>query len=126
MSTEVMMVDDDPAICFTVEAVLSQAGISVRSVQSGQDCLSALREGFRGVILMDVMMPRLDGWQTIERIVDEGLLDGNVVCMLTAVVSPGGEMESLKEYVVDYIRKPFEIAELIDTVQQCRQFLAAA
>jgi DNA-binding response OmpR family regulator len=126
MDRNVMMVDDDPAVLFTVRTVLQREGIDVHTASSGKACLDALREGFRGVILMDVMMPELDGWQTVQRMVEEDLLPGNVVCMLTAVVSPGDDMEGLKEYVLDYIRKPFEIKDLVHTVRHCQSVLPAA
>jgi CheY-like chemotaxis protein len=120
------MVDDDPAICFTVREVLREYGVEVSIAESGEQCLQELHNGFRGVILMDVMMPEMDGWQTIERIAAEGLMDGNVICMLTAVSDPGPEMEHLKEYVLDYVRKPFSPSELFETVQQCLHFMPAA
>jgi len=83
-----MVVDDDPSIRSTVDIILKTSGYSICAVESGQGCLDRLREGFRGLILMDVMMPKMDGWDTIAAIEDEGLYKGNVICMLTAVHDP--------------------------------------
>lgn len=118
MDTQIMIVDDDPSIRETVEIVLSVGGYSVRVAESGQECLEKLRNGFSGLILMDIMMPEMNGWDTIEAIEDEGLHGGNVICMLTAVHDPSPELEKLTEYVMDYVRKPFTSEELLETVAE--------
>ncbi|MFP4053538.1 MAG: two-component system response regulator [Phycisphaerae bacterium] len=119
---QVMIVDDDPGILFTVEAVLQDAGYQVTACQGGQECLLRLQEGFRGLILMDIMMPRMDGWDTIRCIKEEGLLEGNLVCMLTAVAAPGPKMEGLQECVMDYVTKPFDAQTLVAAVEDCLSF----
>ncbi len=116
MDKQIMVVDDDSSIRATVEIVLNTKGYSICVVESGRECLEKLRNGFRGLILMDVMMPELDGWDTIAAIDDEDLLGGNVICMLTAVHDPGPKMEKLTELVMDYVRKPFTSEELLEVV----------
>jgi CheY-like chemotaxis protein len=118
MDKQIMVVDDDPSIRSTVEIVLNTKGYSICVVESGKRCLEKLREGFRGLILMDIMMPEMDGWNTIAAIEDEGLHGGNVICMLTAVHDPGPELEKLTEYVMDYVRKPFTSEELLKIVAE--------
>lgn len=118
MDKQVMVVDDDPSIRATVEIVLNTKGHSICVVESGEKCLDKLREGFRGLILMDIMMPEMDGWDTISAIENEGLHGGNVICMLTAVHDPGPELEKLTEYVMDYVRKPFTPEELLEAVDE--------
>ena len=118
MDKQIMIVDDDPSIRDTVEIVLNTKGYSICVVESGKRCLDKLREGFSGLILMDIMMPEMNGWDTIEAIEDEGLHGGNVICMLTAVHDPGPELEKLTESVMDYVRKPFTSEELLETVAE--------
>lgn len=118
MNKRVMIVDDDPSILETVEIILDTGGYSIYTAESGKECLDKLRKDFKGLILMDIMMPKMDGWDTIAAIVDEGLLEGNIICMLTAVNDPGPKMEKLTEYVMDYIRKPFTSEELLETVAE--------
>ncbi len=118
MDKQIMVVDDDPSIRATVEIVLKTKGYSICIVESGIECLDKLQNGFRGLILMDVMMPELDGWDTIAAIDDKGLLGGNVICMLTAVHDPGPKMEKLTELVMDYIKKPFTSEELLEVVEE--------
>lgn len=118
MPVPVLIVDDEPMVRFTVEKILTQAGHGVQCADSGVACLEAVRAGFRGVILMDVMMPGLDGWETIDALAAEGLIEGNVVCMLTAVREPEERMETVKELILDYVRKPFQVAELVSKVEE--------
>lgn len=119
MSRKVLIVDDDPGILFTVDAILGESGFEVLTANSGQECLEVLQSGYRGLILMDVMMPGLDGWDTIQQITDNQLLEGNIICMLTAVAAPGPKMESLKECVLDYVTKPFDAETLLAVVEEC-------
>ncbi len=118
MDKQIMIVDDDQSIRKTVEIILSANGYSVCAAERGRECLSKLREGFNGLILMDIMMPEMDGWDTIAAIEEEGLHGGNVICMLTAVHDPCPKMEKLTESVMDYVRKPFTSEELLETVAE--------
>ncbi len=117
MHDRVMIVDDDAAILRTVKLLMADGGYDVRLAASGEQCLQMLREGFGGLVLMDVMMPGMDGWDTIAAIADQGLMDGNVICMLTALYDPGPKMQRLKKHVLDYIRKPFSREELLAAVE---------
>ena len=123
MADQILIVDDNPSVVETVELILDDAGYFVCTAGSGQQCLTELRKGFRGLILMDIMMPEMDGWDTIAAIVDEGLYEGNVICMLTAVHDPGPKMEALKERVLDYVRKPFTREELLAAVEESVGYL---
>jgi CheY-like chemotaxis protein len=123
MSQQIMIVDDDPAVRYTVQEVLRGAHLQAVTVESGRACLEELRKGFRGVILLDIMMPDMDGWDTLEAMKREGLMEGNIVCMLTAVISPGSEMDAVKDSVMDYVRKPFDPDGLIATAKEYLSFL---
>ncbi len=121
----VMVVDDDESILRTVELVLRTGGFEVVKASSGGECLEQLRRDFCGVILMDIMMPGLDGWSTIRRMVEEGLVGGRLVCMLTARELPGEEANGLQEYVFDYLAKPFDAPSLLAMVRNAATVLAA-
>ena len=113
----VLVVDDDEDLRRTLVLILRRAGYVVTAVRSGDECLEKMREGFRGVILMDIMMPGKDGWATVQGIVDGGWLPGSLVCMLTACVEPEPTVEGLREYIFDYLVKPFEVESLIAVVE---------
>ena len=100
MSKRILVVDDDPSMRETVDLLPNEVHPSIRFVNSGHQCMEELRAGFRGLILMDVMMPEMDGWETIAAIVEEGLHEGNIFCMFTAVQDPDLKMEFVKEHVL--------------------------
>lgn len=116
MESRVMIVDDNEFIRESVDILFQSAGIPIVAADGGKECLKHLVEGFRGIILMDVMMPGMDGWDTIREVVERGLYDGNIIIMLTAKCEPDAKMEGLQEYVTDYVTKPFNPMELLDSV----------
>lgn len=116
---KIMIVDDDPYVRVVVREIFEPEGFEVISAESGYQCLDILADcDFRGVILMDIMMPGMDGWDTIREIIKRGYAKGSVIAMLTAVEEPG-ELEDwrhITEYVIDYITKPFESDEILKNV----------
>lgn len=114
----IMLVDDEECIRETISELLASEGIEILAAAGSGECLQMLSAGFRGVILMDVMMPGLDGWSTIREIEKAGMLDGNVISMLTAMDIPDERMEGLQEVVIDYITKPFEPEAFIASVRR--------
>jgi len=112
----VMIVDDDPHVRTAVKIVLEDAGFQVIKADSGCSCLEYLKNGFTGLILLDIMMPDMDGWDTIEEILKEDLFHGIAITMLTAKNVPDNRMIGLQEWVLDYLTKPFESEELIRKV----------
>jgi CheY-like chemotaxis protein len=123
MKDTVMVVDDDPMVQTTVKRILESAGLKVTTVDSGDACISQVEKGFEGLILMDISMPKLDGWDTIQTLVDKGLVKGNIICMLTGKETPDDRMETLKEYILDYIRKPFSQASFVPLVKEYLSYL---
>jgi CheY-like chemotaxis protein len=121
--TRVMVVDDEQSLRMVVGFVLKLNGCEVVQVPDGEECLQRVRGGFRGVILMDVMMPGLTGWQTIQTLITENLLEGILICMLTATWAPGDSAEGLEAHVFDYLPKPFDNKALIGCVDNAARFL---
>jgi DNA-binding response OmpR family regulator len=117
MDAKVMLVDDEEMIRESVELFFQSEGIKILTAASGDDCLEYLEEGFHGIILMDVMMPNMNGWDTIRKIVDNDLYEGNIIVMLTAMDAPDNKMEGIQEYVTDYLTKPFNPDELMEILQ---------
>lgn len=122
---KVMVVDDDVAVRNTVALILRRNGYEVTLASDGEQCLQVLRQGFKGVVLMDIMMPGLTGWETIRAIVAARLLDGILICMLTARATPGTDGEGLEAAVFDYLPKPFNDTALCAVVDNAHQFLEA-
>jgi CheY-like chemotaxis protein len=125
MKTNVMIVDDNEYVRASVEIICQSVGINLVSAAGGEECLGHLESGFRGVILMDIMMPGMDGWDTIREIVGRELYAGNVIVMLTGMSEPDAKMDGLQEYVTDYMTKPFGPDQLIDALQSYLTLLSA-
>jgi len=119
MDEHVMLVDDDPAIQRVVSIILSGAGYELSIVHSGQECLDEIRNGFRGLILMDIMMPKLDGWDTIGAMIEEGLVGGVAICMFSALHDTAPKDPDLERYVIGRLQKPFTCDELLNSVREC-------
>ena len=117
MNNRIMIVDDNEYVRASVEIICNSAQLGLATAASGPECLKHLESGFKGIILMDIMMPGMDGWDTIRAMVDRGLYDGNIVVMLTGMGEPDGKMDGLQEYVSDYMTKPFGPDQLIESLE---------
>ena len=120
---KVMIVDDDAHIRIAVRTILKDAGYEVVNAENGAVCIEQLRSGFSGLILLDIMMPDMDGWDTISKILEEDLFQRIVIVMLTAKDVPDSKMIGLQEWVVDYITKPFDPDDLVSRVRHYTGFL---
>ena len=117
MGKKLMIVDDDPDILIAIRKIFEKEGFEVLTVDSGKDCLDELEKGFKGVILMDIMMPFMDGWDTIKEIVEKGFASGVTISIVTAIgTSRHEKMNGLETYIHDYIAKPFDVKQLISNV----------
>ncbi len=119
----VLIVDDDLHIRLAVLTLLNDAGINVLTAESCDECLKSIQNGFSGLVLMDIMMPEKDGWDTIREIIKAGKENDVVIVMLTAKDTPDEKMEGLQEYVIDYITKPFEADEFVRRVKRYLKYL---
>jgi len=119
MEKRIMVVDDDPDILISIRRIFEKEGFEVLTVDSGLDCIKELERGFKGVILMDIMMPFMDGWDTIEEIKKRGLTEDVVINIFTAKgTQDRDKMRGLESYIYDYIAKPYDVRELITNVRQ--------
>lgn len=120
---QVMIVDDDAHIRIAVVETLSDEKIDTIAAESGFECIEKLRTGFSGLVLLDLMMPKMDGWDTIQEIINNDLFHDIIIVMLTARSIPDQKMTTVQEYVFDYIVKPFDPEYLIKQVRNALQFL---
>lgn len=125
MKAAVMIVDDESDIRSFVQEYLGAFDIPVVAADGATSCIQALENGFSGVILMDVMMPECDGWETIRKIVDNNLLGDNIILMQTAIDTPDERMDGLQEYVIDYITKPLDPKILVSKIKQYFEVFSA-
>lgn len=126
MEKRVMVVDDEPDILESLKMVLEQQSFDVVTVDSGKKCLKELEKGFKGVVLMDLMMPGMDGWETIKRIIDRGYIDKVGISIITGKGTKNHNiMSEVGSYIYDYLSKPLDITELVKSVEECINYLTA-
>ncbi len=117
-----MTVDDDPLILKVEKKILVQAGHEVITAASGKEALEKLETVRPDLILLDVMMPGLDGWQPLELIRKQDALKDVPVSMLTVKrfftsFPDVGDLDSVEE-LVHYIHKPFTVESLTNDVNK--------
>jgi two-component system OmpR family response regulator len=104
-----LIVDDDRAICDYMQTLLEKDGFAVKAVSDPMLVEEEVRAGDYHVIILDLMMPRLDGIEVLRRIRD---IDTDVaVVMFTAHPNLDTAIASMKLDAVDYIKKPFNVDE---------------
>jgi DNA-binding response OmpR family regulator len=123
MYKKIMIVDDEPDILKSLKTVFQHEEYDVVTVNNGHDCITELEKGFKGLILMDIMMPGMDGWQTIREIVKKGLMKNVAIGIITGKGTKNHHnMDGLSCYIYDYFSKPLNIKELVKSVENCPYF----
>lgn len=118
LNKRIMVVDDDPDILICVRKIFENEGFEVLTVDSGMDCVKELERGFKGIVLLDIMMPFMDGWDTISEIKKRNLTKNIILSILTAKGTLDHEkMKGLESIIYDYMTKPFDVKELISSVK---------
>lgn len=118
MGRDILVVDDDTDVLNSVRDIFEHEGYVVKTVHNGFECIRELEKGFMGIVLLDLMMPKMDGWDTIKEIVKRGFQKKVAILIITAIGSPDHEkMNGVEPYVHDYIVKPFNINDLVSSVE---------
>ncbi|MCP3990056.1 MAG: response regulator transcription factor [Actinomycetia bacterium] len=111
----VLVVDDEENIRFLVESGLQLAGLDTVTAVDGRQALAAVEQHRPGLIVLDVMMPGLDGFDVVKRLRDAG--DQTPIIFLTARDATDDRVKGLTSGADDYLVKPFAVAELVARVQ---------
>ncbi len=111
----VLVVDDEENIRFLVETGLGLAGFETVGASDGREALAAVAEHRPQLIVLDAMMPELDGFDVLRRLRDGG--DTTPIIFLTARDSTEDRVKGLTEGADDYMVKPFAVAELVARVE---------
>lgn len=120
MTKTILIADDEPNIVISLEFLLEREGYRVLVARDGQDALDAMAREQPDLVLLDVMLPRLSGYDVCQRIRDNPAWAGVKVLMLTA---RGREVEIAKGLALGadaYVTKPFSTRDLL---QQIRRYL---
>jgi len=117
MTKKIMVVDDEPDILFTVGEMLKSNGYEVIKAVNGKDCLNKLNEVIPDLVLLDIMMPEINGWDVAAKIKENPKWSSIPIVFLTV---KGDTMSIGMGGIVaeDYITKPFDIVDLKNRVER--------
>lgn len=115
--TRVLVVDDDSPIRLLCRVNLEAEGIEVLEAGDGRAGLETAGKELPDVILLDVMLPQMDGWQVAEKLVDEPATAEIPIVFLTARAEFSDRARGLEIGGVDYVTKPFNPVELAPLIR---------
>ena len=110
---EILIVEDDENIARMIEVTLSMVGYRCDGCADGSEAVRRILEGSYDLILLDVMLPGMDGFEILTKIKNKG----TPVIFLTALQDVGDKVKGLRLGAEDYIVKPFEAVELLARIE---------
>jgi two-component system NtrC family sensor kinase len=123
---QVLVVDDDPANVRLIQAYLAAEGLRVACASSGQEALERVSEGGMDLVLLDIRMPQMDGFEVCRRIRQNPLNAGMPVVFLTAEFNDAAsEIEGLEAGADEYLHKPILRRELVLRVKNLLRLATA-
>ena len=114
----VLIVDDDAGLRGFVRASLELDGYTVKEAASAEEGLAALEEGPPDLILLDVMMPKVDGWEMLRRVQERHGVGSIPVLMFSGKVDEREADEAASRGARGFIGKPFDPQQLIESAKQ--------
>ena len=114
----VLVVDDDDVIRRLITVNLELEGFEVDTAVDGQDCLDKVKDVQPSVVTLDIMMPRLDGWDTATRLREDPETANVKVVLLSARAQEADLQRGSRIGVDAYLTKPFDPDELIAVVRR--------
>ena len=121
-NTKVLLVDDEPNILVALEFLVKKEGYRVFKAQNGEQALAAMAAEQPNIVLLDVMMPGMDGFELARKIRANDKYDHTRIIFLTA---KGTQEDRFQGYATGgevYITKPFDNDELINTINEVIEF----
>lgn len=117
----VLVAEDEPTNQYVFRTILESGGFEVKIADNGSLALEAGMQRRPDIILLDMMMPVMDGYETARHVVQEPFFDGVPILALTAKAMKGDAERTLEAGCDDYMSKPVRRKELLDRVAQWLQ-----
>jgi len=111
----ILLVDDDPTLLSVLGRRVGRAGFDARTAASGWAALKQLEQSWPALLVVDLMMPGMDGFELCRRV--KQIADLPII-VLSAVDDPGSKVSALELYAEDYVTKPFDPDELVARIQR--------
>jgi DNA-binding response OmpR family regulator len=116
MKKKILVVDDEDDILQFLELVLREKGYDVVTAAGGQEALTRAQIEKPDLVLLDIMMPQMDGWEVLKLLRVDEETASIPVAMLSARTEAKDRVQGLQEGAVDYICKPFALQELLEKI----------
>ena len=113
----VLIVDDDPVVRRMLQLSFESEGFDVLTAGDGFEGLEAMRSGKPNVVVLDIMMPKLDGMKVMRELQSDDNLRGTPVILLSAKATSLDIELGLKAGAADYVTKPCDPIDLVDRVR---------
>jgi DNA-binding response OmpR family regulator len=123
---KVLIVDDEPNILLSLKFLMTKAGYNVRTAKDGEEALAEVGRFMPDVMLLDVMMPKIDGFTVCQRVKSAPDTQGVRIVMLTARGRDVERQKGLQLGADDYITKPFSTKDALDRVAALLQHRTAS
>lgn len=117
-SPKILIVDDEAEIRDLAETILAAEQFLVRTACDGKEALNAFFEESFDLVLLDINMPQMDGWETLRLMRADDSLSGIPVVMFSIKGEIRDKSQGMMLGAVDYITKPFKVDELVLRVRQ--------
>lgn len=113
----ILVVDDEPGIIDIVSTNLSAEGFTIISAENGEKGLELAHKHHPDLVVLDIMMPGIDGWEVLRRLENDPDTAGTPVILLTARIEDTDMLQGLERGAVEYITKPFYPENLVASVK---------
>jgi DNA-binding response OmpR family regulator len=114
MRTKILVVDDDPDLLLLLRVTLAAEDFQSLLARNGEDALREIENEQPDLVLLDIMMPVVDGWQVLRKMTEQGL--ATPVVVVSAKASEADVAKALELGAVDYVTKPFDPEEIVQSI----------
>ena len=118
MKRTILVVDDNPDLLDIVDAILSDAGYMVAKAFTGEDGIAVARNLRPNLILLDLNMPRMDGWEVLKLLKADMATKDIPVAIFSVRTDIKDKIFGLQRGAVDYISKPFQYERLTERIER--------
>lgn len=118
MNERILVADDDPDIVDIIQTVLEGEGFQVLVATDGEEALRKVKQERPDLVILDIMMPKLDGYQVCQQVKNSSALSSIPIVIISARGQEKDRDNGLKAGASDYIVKPFDPLELPEIVRR--------
>jgi len=117
MNSKILIIDDEPDIRLLIEYTLKKEGFEVKTANDGISGIETAKQFLPDLIILDVMMPEMDGMETCEILRENSTFDNTLICFLTARTEDYSQIAGFESGADDYISKPVKPKVLVSRIK---------